>query len=272
VRVLKLGAGLGLAVVLAVAVLVRMEKITVAGIDDSFGVFLTLLTVGVFARIFTSGQWTSGERRRLWAILILFVASCLFWAVFEQAGSTLNLFAINKTEGHLLGHEVAPGWYQNVNSLGIIVFSPVFAWIWLRLGKHDPSHPFKFALGLLFAGLGFVVMARGRGAALWAPGAGVSPLYLMVCYTCHAIGEICLSPVGLSAMTRLAPERVTGLMMGVWFLSISVGSYLGGRIAHVYEGLSEQGLYSTFATITIVGAGVMLLLVRPLNRLSDERA
>jgi POT family proton-dependent oligopeptide transporter len=268
-RTLKLGVGLVLLAVAVVVALVAAGRVTVQGIDDSFGTFLLLLTVAAFARLFTSGQWTPAERRRLYAIGIYFLASCFFWSAFEQAGSTLNLFAIDDTEGSFLGFEVAPGWYQNVNALCIILFSPLFAALWIRLGRRDPSHPVKFALGLLFVGLGFVVMARG--AALAAGGERVSPAYLILCYVCHSIGEVCLSPVGLSAMTRLAPDRVTGLMMGIWFLSISVGSYLGGRIAHAYQGLSQQGLFGTIATLTIVSAGVMVLLAVPLKRLSASR-
>jgi POT family proton-dependent oligopeptide transporter len=185
----------------------------------------------------------------------------------------LTLFAENKTTDHLLGLEFPAGWYQNVNSICTIALSPLFAILWLRLGKRDPTHPVKFALGLLFAGLGFLVMERG--AALFESGAGVrvSGLFLIVTYFFHSVGEVCLSPVGLSAMTRLAPARVTALMMGVWFLSISVGSYIGGQISHYYDerGLSERSLYITVATIAIGGALLMLLGAKPLQRLSTAR-
>ena len=269
---LWLGIGFSVLVVAVVIVMTRSGQLSVEQIDDSFGIGLVAVTVLAFVRLFTSGQWTAGERRRLLAILVFFVASCFFWAAFEQAGSTLNLFAVNKTREHLLGIEFPAGWYQNVNSIGVIVLSPVFAWIWLKLGKRDPSHPTKFALGLLFAGLGFLVMARGATEVVaGGEGARVTGMFLIVTYVCHSIGEVCLSPVGLSAMTRLAPERVGSFMMGVWFLSISVGSYMGGRISHAYEGMSERGLYTAIATLTIAGGVVMLALVRPLNRLSATR-
>ena len=273
-RTLWGGLALLLAAVATIVVLSRAGKLTVDRIDRSFGIFLTVLTVLVFARIFLSAQWTPGERRALIAILIYFVSSCLFWSAFEQAGSTLNLFAVDRTRGELLGIEFPPGWYQWVNSIGIIVLSPVFSIVWLRLGRRDPPHALKFALGLLFAGLGFLVMARGAAAFEGAGGtdaARVSGSFLILTYVCHSIGEVCLSPVGLSAMTRLAPQRVAGLMMGVWFLSISVGSYLGGQIAHAYAGLSQQSLFLTIAAISIGGALVMVLLVRPLGRLSTAR-
>ncbi|MEQ1894007.1 MAG: peptide MFS transporter [Planctomycetota bacterium] len=279
--VLKAGGGLAAATVLVLVLLNRAGKLTVAGIDSSFGIFLTLLTVGFFVNLFMAGQWTSAERRRLFAILILFVASCLFWSAFEQAGSTLNLFAINKTQPQLLGVEFPAGWYQNANSIFTILLSPFFAVVWLKLGKRDPSHPAKFALGLFLVGIGFLVMAQGN--TLWestrnqghfvesaADLARVSGGFLFATYFFHSVGEVCLSPVGLSAMTKLAPERVTGMMMGAWFLSISVGSYLGGQIAHSFEGLSETRLYLTIAAITIGGGVVLLFLVPALKRLSSS--
>jgi proton-dependent oligopeptide transporter, POT family len=117
--------------------------------------------------------------------------------------------------------------YQSLNPVYIIVLAPVFAWLWIRLGHRQPASPAKFSLGLIFVGLGFVLMMI---AAMKAGDSGrVSPLWLTSCYLCHTIGELCLSPVGLSAMSKLAPARVAGLMMGVWFLSISTGNYLGGR-------------------------------------------
>ena len=272
--VLKTGLGLAAATVLVLVVLNRAGKLTVAGIDASFGIFLTLLTVGFFVNLFMAGQWTAGERRRLIAILVLFIASCLFWSAFEQAGSTLNLFATNKTSTQLVGVEFPAGWYQNVNSICTILLSPFFAYVWLKLGRHDPSHPAKFAIGLLFAGAGFLVMAQGN--SLWESQGGaanlarVSGMFLFATYFFHSVGEVCLSPVGLSAMTKLAPERVTGMMMGAWFLSISVGSYLGGQIAHAFEGLSETRLYLTIAAITIGGGVVLLFLVPALKRLSSS--
>ena len=270
-RMLVGGSVLVAGVVLAVVFLTRAGKLSVERIDDSFGIFLTLLTVVVFAKIF-AGSWTSAERRSLLAILVYFVASCLFWSAFEQAGSTLNLFAVEQTRPELFGVEFAPGWYQNVNALGIIVLSPLFALLWLKLGPRDPSHPVKFALGLLFVGLGFLAMARGAAeVAAGGVGTRVSGMFLVVTYVFHSIGEVCLSPVGLSAMTRLAPGRVASLMMGVWFLSISVGSYLGGRIAHAYSGLSQQSLFLTIAAVAIGGGVLMVLFVRPLKELSAPR-
>ena len=175
------------------------------------------------------------ERKRLFVILGLFIAAAVFWSVFEQAGSTLNLFAERSTENRVFGYAFPAPWYQSVNSMFLISLAPVFAWLWIRLGQREPSSPAKFAFGLLLVGFGFLILSIGAKAA--ASGVRVSPMWLILTYLLHTMGELCLSPVGLSAMTKLAPASVTGLMMGVWFLALSVGNYMGGRMASLYEAM-----------------------------------
>jgi POT family proton-dependent oligopeptide transporter len=156
-------------------------------------------------------------------------------------------------------------WLQSLNALFIIALAPVFAWLWVRLGSREPSSPAKFVLGLAAAGLGFVVLAVGAAQA--TGGAQVSPMWLVAVYVLHTIGELCLSPVGLSAMTKLAPARIGSLLMGVWFLSLSVGNYLGGRIASLYEALPLSNLFWLIAAFGL-GAGLVLaLLVKPTKAL-----
>jgi POT family proton-dependent oligopeptide transporter len=215
--------------------------------------------------MFFAAEWTAVERKRLTVVAILFTASCIFWSVFEQAGSTMNLFALEKTDTRIAGFNVPASWYQAINAIFIITLAPVFAWLWLRLGSREPSSPAKFVWGLVLVGLGFIVLAIGAIAA--ETGVKVSPLWLLVTYLLHTTGELCLSPVGLSAMTKLAPTRVTGLMMGVWFLSLSVGNYIGGRVASFYEALPLTALFGIVGGIA-VSAGILLaLLVRPMVRL-----
>jgi POT family proton-dependent oligopeptide transporter len=155
-----------------------------------------------------------------------------------------------------------------VNSLFIIALAPVFAWIWIRLGKRDPSSPAKFAFGLLFVGLGFVVMVGAANAS--AAGALVSPWWLVLTYLLHTVGELCLSPVGLSSMTKLAPERVKGLMMGVWFLAASVGNLIAGQAAGLLERYSAAGLFLRVSLFAIVASAVMFALVRPIRRMLER--
>ncbi|MBM3773922.1 MAG: peptide MFS transporter [Acidobacteria bacterium] len=249
---------------LLVALLAFQGLVTPKALAGAAGIMLLAVVIGLFGWMFLAGSWSAAERRRLAVIALLFAASTIFWSVFEQAGSTLNLFAARNTRTAILGFDFPASWLQSVNGLLIILLAPVFAWLWLALGRRDPSSPAKFSLGLLFAGLGFAVLALG---ATGAGGARISPLWLVVTYVCHTIGELCLSPVGLSAMTKLAPERVAGLMMGAWFLSLAAGNYLGGRVSTFYEALSLPALFTAVAAYAMVAAVAMALLIRPARRL-----
>jgi proton-dependent oligopeptide transporter, POT family len=261
----------GLLAVAALVALLVIGSVTGAfpvsaeGIANGLGVVLLVITVGFFAWMFTVAHWTAEERKRLIVVLVLFLAASVFWSVFEQAGSTLNLFADRNTRTVMFGYQFPPSWFQSLNSLFLIILAPVFAWIWFRLGRHDPSSPTKFTLGLVFVALGFgiLIFAARRAEA----GIQVSPLWLVGTYLLHTIGELCLSPVGLSAMTRLAPARIAALTMGVWFLATSVGNYIGGRVAGFYNAFSLPDLFGA-VTLYALGASVVLaLLIRPIRRM-----
>ncbi len=265
--------GLGLVALLALfgaGVYTRILPITAVQVADAGGVFLLLVTLVFFGWLFFVARWTREERKRLYVMAVLFVASALFWSVFEQAGSTLNLFADRNTRNVVLGHEFPSSWYQSMNSMFIFVLAPVFAWMWLRLGsaRHEPSRPAKFAIGLIFAGLGFAILMIPAQAAVG--GARVSPLWLTATYFLHTIGELSLSPVGLSAMTSLAPARIAGVVMGVWFLATAVGNYAGGRVAGLYESLPLPTLMGAVATFAIVAGLVLFAFVKPMKRLVEH--
>ncbi|MGH7248071.1 MAG: oligopeptide:H+ symporter, partial [Pseudomonadota bacterium] len=166
---------------------------------------------------------------------------------------------------HVFGFSYPASWFQSLNSLFIIAFAPVFAWLWVKLGPREPSIPAKFVGGLVLVGAGFAVMAVAATRA--ESGVEVSGLWLTATYLLHTFGELCLSPVGLSAITKLAPARVASLMMGVWFLSISVGELIGGEFASLYTTFSPAQLFSTVAAFTIGLGLVLTLLVRPMSRL-----
>ncbi len=202
--------------VLGVGMATGTIPITALQLADAAGYFLLFLTLGFFGWLFFAGDWTPAERRRLYVIAILFLAAALFWSAFEQAGSTLNLFADRSTRTSVLGWNFPSSWFQSMNSAFLFMLAPVFAWIWLRMGSKDPSSPTKFGIGLILVGAGFAVLVVA--AQLSANGAQVSPMWLTVVYLLHTCGELTLSPVGLSAMTKLAPVRIGGLMMGIWFL------------------------------------------------------
>jgi POT family proton-dependent oligopeptide transporter len=244
--------------------------VTATQISDAAGVFLLILTVGFFGWLFFGGDWTREERNRLYAIGVLFLAATLFWSVFEQAGSTLNLFADRNTRNELLGWPFPSSWFQSLNSLFIFALAPVFAWLWVRLGTtgREPSSPAKFAIGLVFVGAGFAILIVA--ARLAEQGIQVSPMWLTVTYLLHTIGELCLSPVGLSAMTKLAPLRIGGLMMGVWFLASSVGNYMGGRVAAFYESFALPTLFGAVAAFAIVAGLILFALVPPIRKMMGE--
>jgi POT family proton-dependent oligopeptide transporter len=175
------------------------------------------------------------ERKRLLAIIALFVFSTLFWGGFEQAGSSFNLFAERFTDRHVFGWEVPTPLFQALNSIFLVLLAPVLTLLWLRLGDREPSSPAKFSWALLFMGFGFLIVA-GASLIMVRTGAGkVSIWWLVGVYLCHTIGELCLSPVGLSTVTKLAPARLVSMMLGVYFLAISLGNFIGGRIAGLFE-------------------------------------
>ena len=193
----------------------------------------------------------------------LFLAAALFWSVFEQAGSTLNLFAERNTFNNVLGFDFPSSWFQSMNSFFLIIFAPIMAWVWIRMAAAgtEPSAPTKFAWGLVLVGLGFLILippARVEGQL-------ASPMWLTTTYFLHTIGELVLSPVGLSAMTTLAPARIGGLMMGIWFLATSVGNFIGGRVAGLYESYALPSLFGAVGGFAIA-AGVILMIAAPAMR------
>jgi len=242
--------------------------ITAKQVADGAGYFLLITVVVFFGWLFFAGTWTPGERKRLYAIGVLFVASAIFWSEFEQAGSTLNLFGDRATRTSALGWEFPSSYFQSLQPLFIITFAPVFAWVWMRLGRREPSSPAKFGVGLLFVGAGFALLVVAAG--LSANGVKVAPWWLVVTYLLHTFGELSLSPVGLSATTKLAPARVAGLMMGVFYLAISVGNFIGGRLASLYGSMPLPNLFGAIAAVGIAAGLVMFALTPPIKRLMGD--
>ena len=211
------------------------------------------------------------ELKRVLVIFILFVFSILFWMTYEQAGSSLTLFADRLTETTILGWTYPSSWFQSVPAIFVIIFAPIIGAVWQKLGARQPSSPGKFTIGLFFAGIAFVVIAF---ASTLATNGRVSPMWLVIVYFLQTIGELCLSPVGLSTVTKLSPARMVGLMLGVWFLSISIGSYIAGLAARLFEGNNTAVLtraFGMFAGITLVAA-VVLLILTPLIKKMTPRA
>jgi len=206
------------------------------------------------------------EWGRVAAIAVLFVFSSIFWGAFEQASSSLNLFADRLTRNTAFGYTFPSTWYQSLNSMFMIFgLAPLIGWFWIRLGPRQPSSPVKFALGLFFVGLGFVLIVPA--ARMTQQGVLVSPWWLIGLYFLHTIGELCLSPVGLSIVTKLAPARIVGAMMGLWFLSIAVGNKLAGMAGGLFETLPLPKLFGAVAAAAFVAALILLAITPWLRRL-----
>ncbi len=255
-------AVIGLLVILARA---GVYTFTADGFSRALDYVLVGVTVAFFIWLFAAGHWTPDERRRLVVIVVLFLGASVFWSAFEQAGSSLNLFAQRQTNNSFLGFSYPASWFQSVNAVFIVLLAPVAAWVWVKAGKRDPSSPAKFSLGLFFVAAGFAVMVIASMKA--QSGVLVSPGWLLLTYLLHTIGELCLSPVGLSAMTKLAPARVGGLMMGVWFLAASVGNKMAGTVAGFYEKLSLPTIFGTVTLVALFFCLVFALLIRPIKRM-----
>jgi POT family proton-dependent oligopeptide transporter len=232
-------------------------------VSRGFGVLLLATVVYIFGRLLLDRSWTRPERTRLLVILILFLGSCVFWALYEQAGSTLSLFADRNTNTSLFGHPFPSSWFQSVPPLFVITLAPVFGWIWLRLGSREPTTATKFTIGLICVAAGFAILIIPASH----PDMKASPLWLTMTFLLHVMGELCLSPVGLSATTKLAPARVGGMMMGVFLMSIAVGTYLGGQVASVYDQYSLATLFAMVAAAAFIAAIILALFIKPIGRM-----
>jgi POT family proton-dependent oligopeptide transporter len=258
--------GIGVVAIVATGLIYSgVFEISAESLAGAFGLILTLIVVAFFTWLLTAKGYTPLERKRFWGILVLFISSSAFWGAYEQAGSTLNLFAERGTNLHAwdlpLWGLFRASYFQSFNSFFILALAPVFAWLWMNLGKRNPSIPAKFILGLVGVGAGFAILIPV------ANGTMASPWWLTLTYLLHTMGELCLSPVGLSATTKLAPARIAGLMMGVWFLSDSVGNYVGGMLAAGYEKYPLPELFGGVAVFCGLVALVMLAVLKPIKSL-----
>jgi proton-dependent oligopeptide transporter, POT family len=210
---------------------------------------------------FTPEEWA-----RIGAAIILSIFALMFWAGFEQAGSSLNLFADRATRLTILRFNYPSSWFQSVEPLFIIIFAPIFAVIWVRMGSREPSSPVKFTLGLIFLSLSF---------ALIVPAAHIfertsqraSPWWLIGLYFLQMVGELCLSPVGLSMTTKLSPPRVVGLMMGIWFFATAMGNYVAGWVAGFLENRPFSEVFRIASLTVAVAAVILILLIPPIKRM-----
>ena len=216
----------------------------------------------------SGADFTAQDSKRVAAVVVFFAFASLFWGAYEQAGSTLNLFADRYVHLELLGIKLYASWFVSIQAAFVILLSPAFAWLWVKLGPRQPSSPAKFALALMFVGLAFVLLIPA--GAIAQGGVKISPLWLVGCYFIEELGELCLSPVGLSVVTKLAPTRIVGLMLGVFFLSNALGNKLAGWSAGFISTTPLPTLFGATAAVTLGAAVVMFLLIRPVQRLMGD--
>jgi POT family proton-dependent oligopeptide transporter len=212
-----------------------------------------------------ASRLTAADWKRIAAIVVFFLVAALFWGAYEQAGSTLNLFADRYVRLELLGVKLYASWFVSVQALFVIILAPIFAWMWLKLGPRQPSSPTKFALAMLFIALAFLLLVPAGSIA--QGGIKVSPLWLVGAYFVEELGELSLSPVGLSVVTKLAPTRIVGLMMGVWFLSNALGNKLAGWAAGFISSLPLATLFGAVAAVCLIAAAIMAFLIKPVRNL-----
>ena len=269
-----IGIGGAVVAVLAALLFTGVIPVTITGLAQVFGYGMVALGFVFFAYILLIAKLEPGERGRVAVIAVFFLCAALFWAGFEQAATTFNLFAQDYTDRSLLGGMFPDGvhpasWYQSANPIFVVLFAPFFAWIWVSLGARnlDPSAPAKFGLALL-------LLAAVLGVIMWAAqlvvasGGQVAPTWLLLTYLLHTFGELCLSPVGLSNVTKLAPKRYVGQMMGTWFLGAAVGNTFAGLIGGHVGSSDASAMPGQFMQMILIagGAGVALLLLSPVIR------
>jgi POT family proton-dependent oligopeptide transporter len=236
---------------------------------------LALVTL-FFVYVFVAGGINSDEKKRVGVIFVLFIFAIVFWGAFEQAPTSLNLFARDFTDRQFGGFEMPATWFQSINSFFVITLAPVAAWVWLSLGRRnrDLSSPGKFAFGLAMAGIGFVLMIYAANIVVRSGGATlVSPWWLVGSYFFQTVGELALSPVGLSSMTKLSPRKYVGQMMGIWFTASALGNLIGGLVGgHVDPEKLEQmpELFTRTAASLFIAAIVLALLSIPIRRMMAQ--
>jgi len=261
----KLGYGLVALLIGFLAVLQltgTIDMTTAQGLAQGAGVIIVTVSLFYFLFILIAGGLTTVEKRRVMVLIVFFLAAAIFWSGFEQAGSSLQIFAERYTERTFGGWEMPSSWFQNFNGTFILIFAPIMASLWIFLSARglNPSTPVKFALALILVGAGFFIIEMGAKVAV--TGQLASPLFLTFTYMVHTIGELCLSPVGLSSYTKLAPKRYVSQLMGIWFVAASLGNLIAGLFAGGFDEENLQQMPALFNQVTLfsVGFGVLLLI------------
>ena len=268
----RYGVGAAIGVVVAVAfVILDLLVLHVSANAIELGITLVILLVPIawFTRTLRAERGNVEQRNRVLVLLVLFCAAAVFWLVYDQAGSTVAIFAQEDTQNTVLGASFPSSWFQSVNPLLIIALAPVMAIIWTALGVRgkQPGTAYKFAGGLLLVAISMGVMVFAAQAAIDGK---VAAMWLIAVFAIQTVGELMLSPVGMAAATRLSPPNRVSQTLGVWFLATSVGDAIGGRLAQFYDSLGQAAFFGMLGLIALVATFVVLALARPLGRLVPD--
>jgi len=259
-RILGRIGAISLGVVAVLAVLIATGVLSGEGVVNLLSVVSVVLPVIYFTVMMRSARTTPVERTRLVAYIPLFTAAVIFWLLYEQTSTVIAAFADTSVRNSVFGVEFPPSFFQSINPVMIIVFAPVFALLWMRLGTRQPATPRKFGGGLLFVGLSFLVaMAASQSGG---PDDKVSPLWLVLVFFVMTCGELLLSPVGLSVTTKLAPHAFAAQTMGLFFLSSAAGQGIGAQVVKLYSDDAAVVYFGVLGAIAI-GLGVLLLVFSP---------
>jgi POT family proton-dependent oligopeptide transporter len=257
------------AAVLAVVLFAREHPPTEQQLAMGLFVVQTALAVFFFGYVLMSKELDGPAKKKIGVIIVFFFCAILFWGGFEQQGTTFNTFAFDYTDRSLGGGFFPDGqhpatWYQSINPAFIIILAPFFAWFWVWLGARnmDPSAPTKMGLGLVLLGVGFLVMMWAAELVVSSNGK-VGPTWLVLAFLVHSFGELCLSPVGLSNVTKLAPAKFVSRMMGTWFLGTAMGNTIAGLVGGQFAEAKVDQMPHIFLVMTLIGAGagVFILVV-----------
>lgn len=253
--------GIGVTIVaILCAVLIPMGILTFTGVINLVTILGVIIPTSYFIVMYRSPKTTAVERSRLIAYIPLFIAAVMFWAIQEQGSTILASYADNRTQLNFAGLEISPAWFQSLNPLFIITFAPIFAWMWVKLGKRQPTVPQKFALSLLLSGLSFIVILLP--AAIGGTDSLVNPLWLVLSILVCVFGELLLSPVGLSATSKLAPAAFSAQIMSLWFLASAAAQALNAQLVKFYSPETETAYFGTIGGASIV-LGIILFVLAP---------
>lgn len=247
----------------------KIDLTTAEGLAKGIGIVICLVAVGYFIYILVAGGLDTTEKKQVSVLFVFFIAAALFWAGFEQQGSSLQIFADRYTDLNFFGWQMPSSWFQNFNAAFILIFSPIMASLWIFLANRNIhiATPAKLAAGLILLGVGYLVMVVASRVAL--TGQITSPVFLTFTYLFHTLGELCLSPVGLSAFSKLSPKRYVSQLMGIWFVATSLGNLIAGLYAGKFNAQNVQQMPELFQSVVYFSLGfgfLLLLLSRPLKR------